>query len=35
MTIHLLDSPLTKEFLKVSAIIEEYESIHYRIEDPK
>ncbi len=30
-----LDSPLTKEFLKISDIIEEYESIHYPMEDPK
>ena len=30
-----LDSPLAKEFLKVSDIIEEYESIHYPMEDPK
>ena len=28
-----LDSPLGKEFLKVSDIIEEYESIHYPMED--
>lgn len=30
-----LDSPLAKELLKVSDIIEEYESIHYPMEDPK
>lgn len=30
-----LDSPLAKEFLKVSDIIEKYESIHYPIEDSK
>ncbi|CAM4234645.1 XRE family transcriptional regulator [Zobellia roscoffensis] len=30
-----LDSPLAKEFLKVSNIIEEYESIHYPMVDPK
>ncbi len=30
-----LDSPLAKEFLKVSDIVEEYESIHYPIEDTK
>ncbi len=30
-----IDNPLAKEFLKVSDIIEEYESIHYPMEDPK
>jgi len=30
-----MDSPLGKEFLKVSDIVEEYESIHYPMEDPK
>lgn len=30
-----MDSPLATEFLKVSDIIEEYESIHYPMEDPK
>lgn len=30
-----LDSPLAKEFLKVSDIVEEYESIHYPMEDIK
>lgn len=29
------DNPSTKKFLKISDIIEEYESIHYPIEDPK
>lgn len=29
------DNPLTKEFLQISDIIEEYESIHYRMEDLK
>ncbi len=27
------DDPLAKEFLEISDIIEEYESIHYSIED--
>ncbi len=30
-----LDSPLAKEFLKISDIVEEYESIHYPMEDTK
>ncbi|MGB5357816.1 MAG: hypothetical protein WBN11_14090 [Eudoraea sp.] len=30
-----LDDPLAKEFLRISDIIEEYESIHYSMEDPK
>lgn len=30
-----MDSPLAKEFLKVSDIIEEYETIHYPMEDSK
>ncbi len=30
-----LDSPLAKEFLKVSDIVEAYESIHYPMEDTK
>lgn len=30
-----LDSPLAKEFIKVSDIVEEYESIHYPMEDPE
>ena len=30
-----MDSPLGKEFLKVSDIIEEYESIHYPMKDSK
>lgn len=29
------DSPLAKEFLKISDIIEEYEGIHFPMEDPK
>lgn len=29
-----MDSPLGKEFLKISDIIEEYESIHYPIDEP-
>ena len=29
------DNPLTKEFLRISDIIEEYESIHYPMEDSK
>ncbi len=29
------DNPLTKEFLQISDIIEEYESIHYPMEDSK
>lgn len=28
-----LDSPLAKEFLEISDIIEEYEGIHYPMED--
>jgi HTH-type transcriptional regulator/antitoxin HigA len=30
-----IDDPLAKEFLKISDIIEEYESIHYPMEDMK
>ena len=29
-----MDSALGKEFLKISDIIEEYENIHYPIEEP-
>ncbi len=29
----LTDNPLTKEFFKILNIIEEYESIHYPMED--
>ncbi|MGB5430808.1 XRE family transcriptional regulator [Eudoraea sp.] len=29
------DNPLAKEFLIISDLIEEYESIHYPMEDPK
>ena len=30
-----LTSPFAKEFLEISDIIEEYENIHYPVEDPK